>query len=37
MAKRLLESSGQDQLSVLGYCMGAPMSAAFVASHPEVP
>jgi len=37
MAKRVLESSGQDQLSVLGYCMGAPMSAAFVASHPEVP
>jgi polyhydroxyalkanoate synthase subunit PhaC len=37
MAKRVLESSGQDQLSVLGYCMGAPISAAFVASHPEVP
>ncbi len=37
MARKVLESSGADQLSVLGYCMGAPLSAAFVASHPEVP
>ena len=37
MARRVLESSGQNELSVLGYCMGAPISAAFVASHPEVP
>jgi polyhydroxyalkanoate synthase len=37
MARKVLESSGADQLSVLGYCMGAPLSASFVASHPEVP
>src|SRR5438094_8177422 len=37
MARRVLESSRQNELSVLGYCMGAPISAAFVASHPEVP
>src|SRR2546428_1898963 len=37
MARRVLEWSGQDELSVLGYCMGAPISASFVASHPEVP
>jgi len=37
MARKVLESSGASELSVLGYCMGAPMSAAFVASHPEIP
>jgi polyhydroxyalkanoate synthase len=37
MARKVLESSGADSLSVLGYCMGAPLSASFVASHPEVP
>ncbi|PYM92076.1 MAG: class III poly(R)-hydroxyalkanoic acid synthase subunit PhaC, partial [Candidatus Rokuibacteriota bacterium] len=37
MARRVLESSGRHELSVLGYCMGAPISASFVASHPEVP
>ena len=37
MARKVLESSGADQLTVLGYCMGAPLSAAFVASHPEIP
>ena len=37
MARRVLETSGTDQLSVLGYCMGAPISASFVATHPEVP
>src|SRR3989338_4106321 len=37
MARQVLETSGTDQLSVLGYCMGAPISASFVASHPEVP
>src|SRR6185436_15937274 len=36
MARRVLETSETDELSVLGYCMGAPISAAFVASHPEV-
>ncbi len=37
MARKVLESSGAEELSVLGYCMGAPLSASFVASHPEVP
>jgi polyhydroxyalkanoate synthase len=36
MARRVLETSETDELSVLGYCMGAPISASFVASHPEV-
>jgi polyhydroxyalkanoate synthase len=37
MARKVLASSGASDLSVLGYCMGAPLSAAFIASHPEVP
>jgi polyhydroxyalkanoate synthase len=37
MAQKVLESSGASSLSVLGYCMGAPLSASFLASHPEVP
>src|SRR5881296_1999882 len=37
MARRVLDASGAEELSVLGYCMGAPISAAFVASHPEGP
>src|SRR5256712_3816235 len=37
MARKVLETSGTDGLSVLGYCMGAPLSASFVASHPEIP
>jgi polyhydroxyalkanoate synthase len=37
VATRVLESSGAPALSVLGYCMGAPISAAFVAAYPEVP
>ncbi|MBI2160121.1 MAG: alpha/beta fold hydrolase [Candidatus Rokubacteria bacterium] len=37
MARKALESSGASELTVLGYCMGAPMSACFVASHPEIP
>jgi polyhydroxyalkanoate synthase len=37
MARKVLETSGAESLSVLGYCMGAPLSASFVASHPEVP
>ena len=36
-ARKVLESSGAESLSVLGYCMGAPLSASFVASHPEFP
>jgi poly[(R)-3-hydroxyalkanoate] polymerase subunit PhaC len=37
MARKVLETSNAESLSVLGYCMGAPLSASFVASHPEVP
>lgn len=37
LARKALESSGASELTVLGYCMGAPVSACFVASHPEIP
>ena len=37
MARKVLETSEADSLSVLGYCMGAPLSISFVASHPEIP
>jgi len=37
MARKVLETSGARELSVLGYCMGAPLSASFIASHPEIP
>ncbi len=37
MAKKALESSGASEMSVLGYCMGAPLSACFVASRPDFP
>src|SRR5215470_5404152 len=37
LAKKALESSGASEMSVLGYCMGAPLSACFLASQPEFP
>jgi polyhydroxyalkanoate synthase len=37
MARKVLQTSGTPELSVLGYCMGAPISASFVAAYPEVP
>jgi polyhydroxyalkanoate synthase len=37
MARKVLETSEVESLSVLGYCMGAPLSASFVAIHPEIP
>ena len=37
MAAKVLQTAEAGQLSVLGYCMGAPLSVSFVASHPEVP
>src|SRR5256884_8852480 len=37
MARKVLESSGAESLSVLGYCMGAPLSASFLAAYPETP
>ena len=37
MARKVLETSGARELSVLGYCMGAPLSASFLGAYPEVP
>jgi len=37
MAQKVLEASGARELSVLGYCMGAPLSACFLTLYPEVP
>ena len=37
MAHKALESSGASEMSVLGYCMGAPLSACFITTHPEFP
>src|SRR5436189_4441404 len=37
MAAKVLESSGAPELSVPVYCMGAPISASFIATRPEIP
>jgi polyhydroxyalkanoate synthase len=37
MVEKVLETSGADELSLLGYCMGAPMSASWLAWNPEAP
>jgi len=37
LARKALASSGASEMSVLGYCMGAPISLSFVATHPEFP
>jgi polyhydroxyalkanoate synthase len=37
MVQKVLETSQADSLSILGYCMGAPLSVSYVASHPEIP
>jgi polyhydroxyalkanoate synthase len=37
MARKVLQTSRTPELSVLGYCMGAPISASFVAAYPEIP
>src|SRR5687768_629934 len=37
MTQQVLASSGARELSILGYCMGAPLSAACVAAYPEIP
>jgi polyhydroxyalkanoate synthase subunit PhaC len=37
VARKVLETSGTPSLSVLGYCMGAPLSSSFVAAYPEIP
>ena len=35
MALKVLEHSNARELSILGYCMGAPLSACFISTHPE--
>ncbi|MBM3778463.1 MAG: alpha/beta fold hydrolase [Acidimicrobiia bacterium] len=37
VARKVLQASGADDLNILGYCMGAPLSACFIATHPEMP
>lgn len=37
MVKKTLEATGARELAIIGYCMGAPLSACFVALHPETP
>ncbi len=37
MVKKLLQASGASAVSLLGYCMGAPLSACYVALRPESP
>jgi polyhydroxyalkanoate synthase len=36
MVRKVLEHAGAQELSIIGYCMGAPLSASFIATHPEV-
>jgi polyhydroxyalkanoate synthase len=36
MAHKVLEHADARSLNVLGYCMGAPLSACFIATHPEI-
>ncbi len=37
VVQKTLQSSGAPTLSVLGYCMGAPLSASYLGSHPDAP
>ncbi len=37
MVQSALRSSGATTLSVLGYCMGAPLSACYLGSYPDAP
>jgi polyhydroxyalkanoate synthase len=37
MAAKVLEVTGAEELSILGYCMGAPIAASTVAAYPEIP
>jgi len=37
VVKQVLASSGAGALSILGYCMGGPLSVCFAALHPEAP
>ncbi|KAB7707180.1 class III poly(R)-hydroxyalkanoic acid synthase subunit PhaC [Bacillus aerolatus] len=35
--QKVLRTSGADEISVLGYCMGGTMTSIFAALHPELP
>ncbi len=35
--QKVLRTSGADEISLLGYCMGGTMTAIFAALHPELP
>ncbi len=35
--ERILEDSGEDEFSVVGYCMGGQLSVMYAALHPEAP
>lgn len=37
MWRKVLETSGVEELSVVGYCMGAALAASLAASRPELP
>ena len=37
MAQKVLQHSEAPGLSVVGYCMGAPLATSFLGSHPEFP
>jgi polyhydroxyalkanoate synthase len=37
VVRKTLEAAGASEVDVIGYCMGAPLSACFVALHPEIP
>jgi poly[(R)-3-hydroxyalkanoate] polymerase subunit PhaC len=37
MVRKTLESSGADQVSLLGYCMGAPLSSSYLGITPDAP
>ena len=37
MVNNVLEHSGADSLNLVGYCMGAPLSACYLGSQPDAP
>jgi polyhydroxyalkanoate synthase len=37
MAKKVLQHAEASECSIVGYCMGAPLAASFLGSHPEFP
>lgn len=37
MIKRVLEDTGADRLNLVGYCMGAPISACYLGTQPDAP